>query len=261
MVVSQFTQLAANVASRPGLNDVSNRELLHHRHDKLLRTGPLQELLAILLVNKQVYREAMPIFYQENTFFVRLSDRLMYESDLSVLPFHATRALWVGRICMSLCAWHLRSSLNSWIKLTHTLSRLTLIHELMIQLHGSDEDWLERTRPNGAKRGVDRLRKHAHPSMIPGMKRIAAAGSRAKQFVVLTSDYKFNQCPLLVQYLTEGAERLKDAATTKDVVPQSTRKRSSAATRLKFEATHRDQTLALPRRSARLQQQSIGIVI
>lgn len=131
-----------------------NRDLLQaFRHGRTLTGRPYRMHLALFLACKQVYREAMPVFYGQNTFVCRSLDQL--QGFLKATP--EPRRSYLRHITFYFDTSHTRG-IPAALKMLKKQHRLQSLH-----IWVSEHDWLTLWRPGSLDP------RYSDVSEIPGV--------------------------------------------------------------------------------------------
>ena len=145
-----------------------------------LEVGP-GKILALLLVNKQIYLEAMPIFYGANSFVCKTL------GDVCAL-IHATPARRMKHfryLTLDLACEIVAEEFDNFVS---AMSKLQAVETLnTLEITGPDYHWLTLTKSKREQWG--RTSKFTSFGQIPGFRNLAVVCSRAK--VLTIEDGKF----------------------------------------------------------------------
>jgi hypothetical protein len=210
---------------------VDDTEARSHAIADAFETAPMQIVLALLSVNKQIHREAMAEFYQTNSFCIIGIAKL----NNLVTSMSPIRFQWLGRINLRIDYKTLGRhdiSMSEWITATTALSQLQRLQRLKIDFEGTDDGW--KNLPLRVRREVGIYRKFSSPEQLLGMRSLAIAASKA-------ADLEVVGCSSLAEYVLGAVEKLKDAKALDEELPKNGRKRKSrdAATQMEREDSTR----------------------
>ena len=191
--------------------------------DEILESDPMQIVLALLSVNKQVYSEAMPYFYRTNFFFFEdLKAFVTFTKKVS-----CERVKHLGHLYL-VCGWQsLGQSPNmvkDFIAATRALVQAKSLRKLEIAL-SNDYDWKD--LPLHVRQQLGLYRKLTKPEQIPGIFSLVIAASNARAFEIHGSS------PLVEEYMriTSSAIRTRAGVPDEEEEPKKRRKRTKKATK------------------------------
>lgn len=185
-----------------------------------VQIGPMNEVLALLTVCKQLYDEAMPIFYSINTFC--FENPSVLAQALSHLP--EDRLRHVTSVEVKLCDGHFSIydislvGMDQFVPATRALSQLRALKELRIE--SVDSTWLEMAK--GFREKLGRKTKFTKIEQIAGFVDLAAAAAKAEKVEF------FGECPLTKAFIEGEREKLQAGVEPKKLVKKRVRKGKEA---------------------------------
>ena len=222
----QLEKKGHGLALRQRELDNLSKEYICSTHDAVngLNSAPMQTILALLSVNKQIYAESMPYFYRVNLFnFDTFESLIRFTKNVPM-----ERLQHLGHVFLRLRASNtvgrLRSggyeiSLSAFQDAAAAISQISSLKALGIEM--TDSPWLEMAVANSRKpRG--QYRKFVKPEYIPGMAELASAASKA-DFWEIQGD-----CPLIEAYLRSKVEQLKEDFVAVSATKQRSRDQRQA---------------------------------
>ena len=182
--------------------------------DSTLGSPPLQEVLALLSVNKQVYKEAMPFFYQINHFYCENPEAFMkFGCGVGQERFQHLRDIHIN------CGTRYRAHVGDSATASEKLAQLKFIKKLEVNIH---EVWWF-NMPKWERQQYGRSSKYTKAEQLPGMKNLAIAATKAKVFSI-TGD-----CPRIKEYLESEREKAtKTEGVVENAKPAKKRKSQSS---------------------------------
>jgi hypothetical protein len=203
-----------------------------------------RQALAVLSINKQVYKEAMPIYYSRNNFrFDNITSLLRFASGSGIDRFQHVGGLELHTSTFDF-TW-MDPSLDvlplSKVEANGVgmLAKLKTPHRVVMKLQGRDLNWMSRNRHFRNAVGVT-----VKPQQLLALKELAMAGGKAKAFEIESG------CEQIKEYLTTTAKRLGAGEPIDEIEHASKGKKG----RKKVRAAGPIITKASQRRSARLRK-------
>ena len=164
-----------------------------------LRAPPVQTLLELLLVNRQMYDEALPIFYGRNWF--------KFDTPYEFYKFikgSADERVQLLRQVIITCDTTFRG-IKGYELGAKALSTFTKLQSLEVIIH--DKSWFDRE----LIRKVYGAENYSHPRELPGIQNLAYALNNAARFKI------FGSCPQIRAYLATEIAKLKTAGMKGEV--------------------------------------------
>ena len=195
-----------------------------HRVNDILHSAPMQKVLALLSVNKQLYNEAMPYFYQTNFFyFGNIEIFTKFMNRVPKARLHYLSDVYISMPYISLSLYHSvfdKIPIDDFQSAVTTLSQVKFLRKLEIET--DDHTWFE--LPPRFRKLMGRTSKFMKPEQLPGIPALARAAGKAQALEVS------GNCPRMEAYLRSEAEKLKSAGTTTLLKPKKRgRTRSTTA--------------------------------
>ena len=187
-----------------------------------MKSSTLRTLLALLSVNKQIYREAMPFFYQVNHFwFDRMETAITFARCITPQRFQHMGDMDLSvRLSTRLDFCNLLVS--EWVQFMELLAETKLVRKLTV--HFPCEDMLWQNLPLAYRKAVGMHYKFKHPSQVPGMRQLAIAGGKAMDFQV-----EGEGSAILVGWLLSAAQKLKAGEVLEEPIDAPKKKRKNVA--------------------------------
>ena len=166
-----------------------------------LMSAPMQTILALLSVNKQVYDEAMPYFYQVN--FFNFSSTARFTKFFNRVPIARLQNLGHVSIWVDGGPYYYADpeTVGEYLSAVQALSKVKSFRRLEIRTQ--DDDWF--SLPREIKKVLGRTKNFTKIEQLPGIRDLAIAASKAQVLELRGA------CPRIERYLRSEAEKMKAA--------------------------------------------------